>query len=171
MAISEKLADAINKQINAEFYSAYLYLSMATQSQELGLKGVAHWFEIQYQEEVAHAQGFIKYLQDRGARVILTAIDGPRTEWESAVEMFKNTCEHEALVTSLINNIASIAMDERDFAASQVLNWYIKEQVEEEATAADILAEMTLAEKAPGALFMLDRELAARVFNPPVIGG
>lgn len=170
MAISEKLANAINKQINAEFYSAYLYLSMSAQAQALSLKGVAHWFEIQYQEEVAHAQGFIKYLQDRGGRVLLGAIEAPQTDWDSAVAMFQHTCEHEAHVTSLINDLAALAAEEKDFATSQFLNWYVKEQVEEEATAADILGEVTLAQNAPGATFMIDRELAARVFNAPVIG-
>ncbi|MBR5627242.1 MAG: ferritin [Thermoguttaceae bacterium] len=169
MAISAKLEKAINDQINAEFYSAYLYLSMSCQAQELKLKGVAHWFDIQYQEEVAHAMGFVTYLQERGGRVILRTIEGPQTEWKDAVEMYQTTCEHEAKVTSLINNLASMAVEEKDFALSQFLNWYVKEQVEEEATADEILGEMKLAANAPGAMLMLDRELAARVFNPPVI--
>ena len=169
MAISKRIEEAINAQINAEFYSAYLYLSMSSQAQDLKLKGVAHWFEIQYQEEVAHAMGFVTYLQSRGGRVILSAIEGPRTEWADAVAMFENTVEHEAKVTALINALAALAVEEKDFALSQFLNWYVKEQVEEEATADEILGEMKLAQNAPGATLMLDRELGARIFNPPVI--
>ncbi len=170
MAISEKMAQAINEQINAEFYSAYLYLSMSMQAADLKLKGIAHWFDIQYQEEVAHAMGFVNYLNERGGRVILKAIEGPRTEWTSAVEMFEHTCEHEAHVTALINNLSALAMETKDFAALQFLNWYVKEQVEEEATADEILGELRLACENSSALLMLDRELGARTFVAPVIG-
>ncbi len=170
MAISKKMEKAINDQINAEFYSAYLYLAMSCQADDMQLKGVASWFNIQYQEEVAHAMGFVNYLQERGGRVTLGAIEGPRTEWPNVVAMFEQTCEHEAHVTSLINNLAALAVEEKDFAASQFLNWYVKEQVEEEATAAEILGEMKLAQDNPSAMLFLTRELGTRVFNPPVIG-
>ena len=169
MAICEKMEKAINAQINAEFYSAYLYLSMSTQAQQLKLKGLANWFNIQYQEEVAHAMGFLAYLNDRGGRVILTTIEGPQTDWKTAVEMFETTCAHEAKVTALINNLSSLAIETKDFAALQFLNWFVKEQVEEEATADEILGELRLAEGNSSALLMLDRELAARVFVAPII--
>lgn len=170
MSISPKMEAAINKQINAEFYSAYLYLAMSCQADALRLKGVANWFNVQYQEEVAHATGFLNYLQDRGGRVVLEAIEAPRTEWPNAVAMFQHTCEHEAHVTSLINDLAALALEEKDFAASQFLNWYVNEQVEEESTADQILGDMTLAQNDGGAMLTLDRELAARTFVAPVIG-
>ncbi len=170
MSISPKMEAAINKQINAEFYSAYLYLAMSCQADALRLKGVANWFNVQYQEEVAHATGFLNYLQDRGGRVVLEAIEAPQTEWPNAVAMFKHTCEHEAHVTSLINDLAALALEEKDFAASQFLNWYVNEQVEEESTADQILGDMTLAQNDGGAMLTLDRELAARAFVAPVIG-
>ncbi len=170
MAISPKMEAAINKQINAEFYSAYLYLSMSCQADALRLKGVANWFHVQYQEEVAHAAGFLNYLQERGGRVVLEAIEAPQTEWPNAVAMFEHTCKHEATVTSLLNDLAALAFEEKDFAASQFLNWYVNEQVEEESTADQILGDMTLAQTDGGAMLTLDRELAARVFVAPVIG-
>jgi len=170
MAISKKMEQAINDQINAEFYSAYLYLAMACQADDMQLKGLASWFNVQYQEEVAHAMGFVNYLQERGGRVVLQAIEQPRVEWPDAVAMFEQTCEHEAYVTSRINDLAALAVEEKDFAATQFLNWYVKEQVEEEATAADILGELRLAKDAPGAMLFLLRELGTRTFVAPVIG-
>ncbi|MDO4576044.1 MAG: ferritin [Planctomycetia bacterium] len=170
MAISKKMEDAINAQINAEFYSAYLYLAMSCQAADMKLKGLANWFNIQYQEEVAHAMGFLNYLNERGGRVLLTTIDAPPTQWDSPVAMFENTCEHEAKVTAMINDLAALAFEQKDFAASQFLNWYVKEQVEEEATADEILGELRLAADNPSATLMLDRELGARVFVAPVIG-
>ncbi|MGL6193811.1 MAG: ferritin [Thermoguttaceae bacterium] len=170
MAINKKIEAAINAQINAEFYSAYLYLSMSSQAQELKLPGVANWFNIQYQEELAHAMGFINFLIKRDGRVILTAIDAPQTEWPDAVAMFKHTCKHEAEVTALINNLCALAVEERDFATSQILNWYVKEQVEEEATSSTVLGELEAAQNTPSALLMLDRELGTRTFVQPIIG-
>lgn len=170
MAISAKMAKAFNDQINAEFYSAYLYLAMSCQADDLQLKGVANWFYIQYQEEIAHGMGLLNYLQERGGRVILGAIEAPRTEWPDVVAMYEQTCEHEAHVTSLINNLKSLAEDEKDYAASHFLNWYVKEQVEEEATAAELLGEFKMAKDNPSATLLLTRELGARVFNAPVIG-
>lgn len=170
MAISAKMEKAFNDQINAEFYSAYLYLAMACQADALQLKGVANWFNIQYQEEIAHGMGLLNYVQERGGRVTLAAIEAPRTEWPDVVAMYEQTCEHEAHVTSLINNLKALANAENDFAASQFLNWYVKEQVEEEATAAEILGDFKMAKDNPSATLMLTRELGTRVFNAPVIG-
>ena len=170
MSISPKMEAAINKQINAEFYSAYLYLAMSCQADALRLKGVANWFNVQYQEEVAHAPGFLNYLQDRGGRVVLEAIEAPQTEWPNALAMYEHTCKHEAHVTSLINDLAALAVEEKDFAASQFLNWYVNEQVEEESAADQILGDLTLAQNDGGALLTIDRELGARVFVAPVIG-
>ena len=169
MAISETMEKKINEQINAELYSAYLYLSMSCQAQDMNLKGFANWFYIQYQEEVAHAMGLLNYVHDRGGKVTLTTIEAPKTKWESAVEMFEDTCKHEAHVTSLINDLAIQAMEEKDFAAVHFFSWYVKEQVEEEASAGEICGEVKLAQNAPGAMLMLDRELGARTFVAPVI--
>lgn len=170
MPICEKMEKAINAQINAEFYSAFLYLSMAAQCQTLRFKGLSNWFTIQYQEEVAHAMGFLNYLTERGGTVLLTAIDGPQTEWKGPVDMFETTCSHEAKVTAMINNLSSLAMETKDFAALQFFGWYVKEQVEEEATADEILGQLRMSEDNPSAMLMLDRELGARVFVAPVIG-
>lgn len=169
MSISKKMESAINAQINAEFYSAYLYLSMSSQAHELKLPGLANWFYIQYQEESVHAVGLLDFLIRRNGRVKLTVIEGPTTEWESAVAMFDQTCQHEAYVTSLINDLCALAVEEKDFATSQLLNWYVKEQVEEESTAQAILGDLQHAQNSPGALLMLDRELATRTFIAPVI--
>ena len=154
MAISAKMQKAFNDQINAEFYSAYLYLAMSCQADDLQLKGVANWFYIQYQEEIAHGMGLLNYLQ----------------EWPDVVAMYEQTCEHEAHVTSLINNLKSLADEEKDYAASHFLDWYVKEQVEEEATAAELLGEFKMAKDNPSATLLLTSELSARVFNAPVIG-
>jgi ferritin len=169
MAITAKMEKAFNDQINAELYSAYLYLAMSCQADALQLKGVASWFNIQYQEEVAHAMGLLNYLQERGGRVILAAIEAPRTEWPDVVAMFEETCEHEAYVTSLINKMKALADEEKDYAASLFLDWYVREQVEEEATASDILGDFKMAKNNPSATMMLNRELGARVFTVPVI--
>lgn len=169
MAISETMEKKINEQINAELYSAYLYLSMSCQAQDMNLKGFANWFNIQYQEEVAHAMGFLNYVQERGGKVTLTAIEGPKTQWDSALAMFEETCKHEAYVTSLINGLAALAVQENDFAAGHFFSWYVKEQVEEEATAGEICSEVKMAQDNPGAMLMLDRELGTRTFVAPLI--
>ncbi|MGL6225267.1 MAG: ferritin [Thermoguttaceae bacterium] len=169
MSITRKMEEAINAQINAEFYSAYLYLAMSFQADYLKFPGVANWLNVQYQEELAHAMGFMTYLQNRGGCVRLTAIAAPPEKWDDVLSMFQMTCEHEAAVTAMINNLAAIAFEERDFSASQFLNWYIREQVEEEATADKILTELKRAMQSPEAMLMLDRELATRTFVAPII--
>lgn len=174
--ISEKMAAAINEQINAELYSAYLYMSMMTQFEAQGLKGIANWMRVQSMEETTHAYKFYDYVIERGGVVKLKGIEGPPTEWATALAAFENVAEHEALVTSLINNLMDIAIETRDHASTSFLQWFIDEQVEEESAAADIIGKLKLIGDNPQGLFMIDQELGARVFTlaagmPTALGG
>ncbi|MBO7182811.1 MAG: ferritin, partial [Bacteroidales bacterium] len=135
--LSEKLHAAINEQINAELWSAYLYLSMSLDAESKGYKGVANWFYVQWLEEQDHARIFMNYLNSRDAKVELKPLAEVRTQWDSVLEMFQETLKHEKVVTSLINNLAAIAAEDRDFASSNMLVWFVNEQVEEEENARD----------------------------------
>ncbi len=165
--IDERMKDEINKQINAELYSAYLYLSMATYFEEQGLPGFANWMYVQNQEETFHGMKFFHYLAERGGRVELLAIDEPPREWASPLAVFEHVYEHEQHVTSLINNLVNVAEELKDRATFNELQWFVAEQVEEEANADAIVSKLRLTKDAPAALFMIDNELAARVFTPP----
>lgn len=165
--LSQKLHDAINAQINAELWSAYLYLAMSMDAETKGQKGVANWFFIQFQEEQDHARIFMNYLNSRDAKVTLLPIEGVPTAWNSVLEMFQQTLEHEKKVTSLINNLAAIANEDRDFASINRLNWFIDEQVEEEESARDMIAAFEAVEGNKYGMYMLDKELAARTYNTP----
>jgi ferritin len=167
--IKPRLEEAINKQINAEFYSAFLYLSMAAYFEERNLPGFANWMRVQFQEEQAHAMGLYNYLLERGGKVALDAIEGPRVDFGSIIEVFEVTLSHEQLVTSLINDLIGVAQDEKDYAASTFLNWYSKEQVEEESNGETILSQLQLINGEGHGVLMMDRELQARVFIQPVI--
>ena len=158
----EKIQAAFNKQINAEVFSWYLYLSMASWLDAQGLKGVAHWMRMQAQEEYAHAMKFINFVDECDGRVILTAIEAPKTEWDSALDVFKDTCEHESKVTGLINDMVDLALSEKDHAANGFLQWFVTEQVEEEATARDLRDKLKLAGKDGAILFMIDQDLGQR---------
>lgn len=165
--LSEKMAEALNRQLNAELYSAYLYLSMAAYFYDQGLNGFANWMVVQNQEETLHAMKFFNYLKDRGARIRLAAIEQPPTDWSSPLEVFEATLKHEQKVTSLINQLMDLALAERDHATTVFLQWFVTEQVEEEASANDIVQRLRLIGNDANALFVLDRELATRVFTPP----
>lgn len=167
--LNKRMEEALNKQINAELFSAYLYTSMAAYFESEGLPGFANWMRVQFQEEQFHGFRFFDWVCERGGRVLLTAIDGPETAWENAVDVFEATLKHEQHVTSLINNLMSIAIEEKDYATVNFLQWFINEQVEEEATAARILDELKMVGGNGQGMLMLDRELGARVFTPPVI--
>jgi len=162
--IDPKMQDALNKQINAEIYSAYLYLSMAAYFEANTLSGFASWMRVQYQEEMSHALKLYDYVNERGGRVQLAAIDEPPAEWKSPVDVFKVTLEHERLVSSLIHKLVDLAIELSDHATNQMLQWFVGEQVEEEATAEQILDEINLVGDARSGLFMLNRELGQRVF-------
>ncbi len=162
--LNKKVEEAINKQINAELWSAYLYLSMSAYFESKNLKGFANWMRVQYQEEVTHAMKFFDYVNERGGRVKLLPIAEVKIEWSSAIDVYEETYKHECKVTELINNIANIALEEKDHATMAELQWFINEQVEEESNADNILQQLKLMEGNNYGLLMLDRELATRVF-------
>lgn len=165
--ISEQLHKALNEQINAEMWSAYLYLSMSLDADNKGFKGVANWFYIQYKEELAHARIFMNYLNSRDCKVELLPIAEVPTSWESVLDMFIQTLEHEKKVTSLINNLAAIAHDDRDFASTNRLVWFINEQVEEEESAREMIDALKAVEGNKYGMYMLDKELGSRVYAAP----
>lgn len=165
--ISEKMQDALNKQLNAELYAAYLYFSMTAYFENLNLPGFAKWMRIQTQEEMTHAFRFYHHIIERGGRAKMAAIQGPPIEWASPLAAFQDAYNHEIKVTGMINNLVDIAQSERDHAANAMLQWFITEQVEEEKNADDNVRKLKLAENHPQALFMLDREMAARAFTMP----
>ena len=164
--VSENMEKAINEQLNAEMYSGYLYLSMAAYFEDQDYPGFAQWMRVQAQEELDHAMKFYDYLNTRGARVTLTAIEAPQTEWDSIEAVFKHVLEHEQMVTSLINNLVDIAIEEKDHATNQFLQWYVEEQVEEEESAMEVLGKIKRAGGAANILYMLDSELRSRVYTP-----
>lgn len=168
--ISEKLQSAFCEQFNKELYSAYLYLAMQTYFAQNNLNGFANWMNVQVQEELAHAMGLYNYVIERGGEVELKTIEKPEGSWNNALEVFQAVLEHEQYVTSLINDLTTVAEDVKDRAAVSLLQWYIKEQVEEEANVSNILGDLKIAQNDPRALLLLDRELAARTFVAPVIG-
>lgn len=168
--ISDKMQEAMNKQINAELWSSYLYLSMAAYFDSVNLPGSATWMKCQAQEEVTHAMKFYHYIVERGGRVKLSAVDNVPTEWDSPLKVFEDTYEHETKVTAMIHNLVDMANQEKDYASTAFLQWFITEQVEEEASADEIVQKLKLAGDRGAGLFMIDRELGARVFTPPVQG-
>ena len=163
--ISKRLHDAINAQVNAELWSAYLYLAMSLDAENKGYRGVANWFYVQFQEEQDHARIFMNYLNSRDAKVTLLPIDPVPASWDSVLDMFRQTLEHEKKVTSLINNLAFIATDDRDFASINRLNWFIDEQVEEEESARDMIAAVEAVEGNKYGMYMLDKDLATRTYT------
>ncbi|MHC4904339.1 MAG: ferritin [Planctomycetota bacterium] len=165
--INKKVTDALNGQINAETYSAYLYWSMSAALEEMNLPGFASWMRVQAQEEMSHAMKLYGHIIERGGKVVLTAIDAPPIQWDSVNAVFENGLAHEQKVTRLINELMDLAMAEKDHAASMFLQWFVTEQVEEEAAAMDILGKLEIAGGTAGGLYMLDKEMGARVFTPP----
>jgi ferritin len=159
---------AINDQINAELYSAYLYYAMASYFESVDLAGAASWMKVQVQEELSHAAKFFDYVGERGGRVILEAIEKPETDWESPLAAFQAAYAHEQKVSARINNLVNIAREEKDHMTDNFLQWYVAEQVEEEASANEVVRKLTLAGTSGGGLLMIDQQLGARVFTPPV---
>lgn len=160
--LEDKMQKALNDQINAELYSAYIYLSMAAFFEARDLGGFATWMKGQAQEEVEHAMRIFDYVYDRGGIVKLQAIDGPATDWDSPLAAFEAAYEHERHVTSLIHDLARKAEENDDYATRNMLDWFIDEQVEEESTADSIVQRLKLAGDNSGALLLLDRELGQR---------
>lgn len=165
--IKANVQEAFNRQLNAELYSAYLYLSMAAYFQSINLPGFANWMRVQEQEERVHALMFYDYIITRGGRVTLTAIEAPPTEWASPLAVFEDAYKHEQKVTGLINDLVNLALDERDHAAHIFLQWFVNEQVEEEESANNIVQQLKLMGESGNSLFLVDRQLAQRVFVPP----
>lgn len=159
--LDEKIEEAINKQLNAELYSGYMYLSMAAYFESIDLAGFANWSRLHAQEEFTHGMKFYDYLVSRGARVTLTQIEGPPTEWESAIAVFDHVYQHEQVVTGLINDLVDLTISLKDHATNNFLQWFIAEQVEEEETANGVLQRLKLAGDDSAALLMLDKELGS----------
>ena len=168
--IDKKLEEAFNDQINKELYSEYLYLAMKTKFMEWNLQGFVNWFNVQVQEEHAHGMGMFDYLDERGGQIDLRTIDKPEIKGNTPLEIFEHVLEHEQYVTSRINYVADVAEEVKDRAALSFLNWYIKEQVEEEANVGGLLATLKLIGDDKKALLMHDKELSTRTFVQPVIG-
>jgi ferritin len=162
MQINEQVASAVNDQIQKEFASFYLYLSMAAYFEDQGLDGFGHWMRLQADEERVHAMKLYDYLLDRGARVRLQAIEQPPVDFDSVKQVVEEVATHEAKVTASIYAIYELATQHNDFATQDHLDWFVQEQVEEEKSANDLVDKVTLIEKHGGSLFMLDRELAKR---------
>jgi len=166
--INKKLQDQINYQINRELFSEYLYLSMAAYLEDQGLPGMANFMVVQGEEEHFHAMKLYNYLNDRGGRVVLDAIEQPKIEFDSPMAVFEESLEHEKLVTSLINKLMDLAIEVNDHATRSFLNWYVDEQVEEEASFEALIDQMKLIGGKGNGMRMIDRELATRTFTPPV---
>lgn len=167
--INEKVAKVLIEQINKELYSAYLYLSMSAYFSDIGLLGFASWMRVQTQEEQAHAMLMYDFLINRGEKVTLAAVDAPPNDWKNPLSVMEEVLEHEVYVTSLINNIITVAEEVKDRATMSYFNWFIDEQVEEEANAQDIISKLKLIGEDKSALYLLDKDLSARVFVPPVM--
>ena len=165
--LNEKIAKLLNTQINKEFYSAYLYLHFANFYVEQGLNGFANWYQIQAQEERDHAMLFVQYLQNNGEKVTLEAIAKPDVELTSAKVVLEEGLKHEQYVTSLIHNIYDAAYSVKDFRTMQFLDWFVKEQGEEETNADNLVKKYALFGDDPKSLYMLDNELAGRVYSAP----
>ncbi len=165
--IDKKMQDALNDQMNKEMYSAYLYLAMSAYFEDLGLKGFAAWMRVQGMEEMSHFKKFYDYLGERGGRILMSQIDGPPNEWKSPLEVFQEVSKHEKLVTDSINSLVDLAIKLKDHASNAMLQWFVTEQVEEEASAEEVVNHLELIGNDKSALFMMDKELGSRIFNAP----
>ena len=162
--LNPRIQEAINEQINAEIWSAYMYLSMSAYFSSEGLNGFANWMKVQWQEELSHAMKFFDYMVERGTKPVLKPIEGVPDKWNGPLHVMEETLKHEQHVTSLINNIMDVAIEEKDHATKSMLQWFIDEQVEEEASAEELIDSLKLIGDKGQGLFMLDKELKGRVF-------
>jgi ferritin len=165
--LSKTMEKALNDQVQWELYSAYLYVSMATYFEEKGLMGFANWLHVQDQEEKFHAQKFYDFIVSRSGRVILQAIQAPPHDWASPLAVFEEALAHEQGVTARIYKLMDLALEEKDHGTASMLKWFVDEQVEEEASVSDVIAKLKLVEQTAGGAFMLDKDLATRVYTPP----
>ena len=164
--ISEKMQKALNTHLNEEFYSSYFYLSMAAYFEAKNLKGFANWFRIQTQEEHMHGMKFFNFILQKGGKVSLSQINAPKIEWKDIPEIFSDTLKHEQKITGLINKLVEVAMLEKDFATNNFLQWFVTEQVEEEANVEEIIQKIEMIGDNKSGLYMLDNELGARTLTP-----
>jgi ferritin len=158
---------SLNEQLNFEYYSAYIYFSMSAYFQAKGLKGCANWMRVQYQEELVHVDKFFDFILERGGKVALSEIDKPPATWKTNLAVFQSALEHEEKVTARIGKLVDTARAEKDHASENFLQWFVAEQVEEEASVGEIVDEIKLAGEEGGGMYMIDKELAGRVFTPP----
>jgi ferritin len=165
--IKKKIQDAFNRQINEEIFSSYLYLSMSAYLESENLKGFASWMRVQAQEEMVHAMKFYDFISGRGGRVLLDGLKAPETSWASPQAAFEAAHKHEQHITGRINDLVALAMKENDHASHVFLQWFVTEQVEEEASADEIVQKLKMIGKAPNALYMLDKEMGGRTFTLP----
>ena len=169
--IDEKVRTALCLQINKELYSAYFYVAMVAYFEGKNLKGFSNWMQVQVKEEMTHADKMLRYLLDRGGKPHFDAIDQPPSEWVSPLALFESALHHETVVTKSINDLLDVALAARDHATAQFLQWFVSEQVEEEASFGAVVEQLRMAGDNGAAIMMIDRELATRVFTPPAAGG
>ena len=167
MAISKKIMDNFNAQINREYFSSYLYLAMAGYFETANLKGFANWMRVQAEEEKLHAMKFYDFILERGGEIELEALEKPPKSWDSPLVAFQEALKHEEFITGHIHNLADISLEEKDHAAHSFLKWFVDEQVEEEDTANEIIGKLKLVGDSGGGLFMLDAELNQRPMVTP----
>ena len=169
--LSEKINDALDQQVNEELFSAYLYLSMSAYFEALNLPGFAHWMRVQTQEELVHAMRIFDFINERGGRVTLKPVNGPDVAWESPLAVFEASYKHECHISDCINKLVDAARAESDHATEAMLQWFVNEQVEEEASADAVVQKLKLVGDSGSGLFLLDQEMAQRVFVPPPAEG
>ncbi len=165
--LNKKMEKAINGQINKEMYSAYLYMAMSAYANAHGLKGIARWFLVQYHEEMVHAMKFYEYIQDQGNEVALAAIEKPAGAFTTALSLYEAALKHERFITKSINDLVDLAITEKDHASKTFLDWYVTEQVEEELNATEIIQTLKMIGDNTAALYLYDKELAARMLTVP----
>lgn len=165
--LNKTIQDALNGQVNAELYSSYLYLSMSAHFSDTGLDGFANWMRVQAQEELSHAMKIYDFIVERGGKAVMATIDAPPLEWKSPLDVVEEVLKHEQKVTGLINDLVDLAIKEKDHATNIFLQWFVTEQVEEEASVGDILNKVRLTEGKGNGMFILDKEMGTRVFTPP----
>ena len=166
--LSDKMNSALNEQINGEMFSSYLYLSMSGWFESKGLSGFASWMRVQVQEETFHSEKFFDFINERGGRVVLDAIEKPKAEWKSPLDVFEESLGHEEMISGLINNLVDLALTEKDHASNNFLQWFVAEQVEEEATAGAVVDRLRLIQDDSAGLFALDLEMGKRTFTADV---
>ena len=166
--LSKKMEKALNEQINKEMYSAFLYMSMSAHSTNIGLPGFANWFMVQYKEEMEHAMKIYDYVNNQGGKIKLMTIGEPPSDFKDPMDMFRRTLKHEQFVTKCINELVNLSIQEKDHATQIFLQWFVTEQIEEEGNDNDIISKLELAGTKGNGLFMVDKELSTRVYNPPL---